>query len=311
MPDNSALNMATGHSNQGLQVSGKRLLFTVILNLVITVTEFLGGIFSNSLALISDALHNLGDTFSIAITYIALRVGRRKSNTRKTFGYKRIEILAALFNTTMLIGISLYLFFEAYHRLKDPVPIKSGIMFWVALVGLMANLISVLLLKRDSSSNLNVRSAYLHLMGDTLSSLAVILGSILIRYVEVYWVDPLLTFLIGIFIIRETWSIWKETIEILMEASPRELDIAAIKAKLEKHSLVSNIHHIHAWRLTDSEIHFQCHVDVSENLPIREIDKVRMELENVLRNKFAFNHVTIQVEFDTCDDKGSIAIPDN
>jgi len=303
--------MATGHTHHGHQVSGKNLLITVILNLVITLTEFLGGIFSNSLALISDALHNLGDTFSIVISYIALRVGKRKGNARKTFGYKRIEILAALFNTTMLVGISLYLFFEAYHRLKDPVPIKSGIMFWIALVGLMANLISVLLLKRDSVSNLNVRSAYLHLMGDTLSSIAVILGSILIRYLEVYWVDPLLTFIIGIFIIRETWSIWKETIEILMEASPGELDIGGIKTELEKHPRISNIHHIHAWRLTDSEIHFQCHADISENLPIREIDKVRMELEKVLTGKFAIRHVTIQVEYDTCDDKGSIATPDN
>lgn len=299
--------MAARHSLHGHQVSEGNLLITVILNLVITITEFLGGIFSNSLALISDALHNLGDTFSIVISYIALRIGRRKSNARKTFGYKRIEILAALFNTTLLIGISLYLFFEAYHRLKDPLPIKSGVMFWVALVGLMANLFSVLLLKRDSVSNLNVRSTYLHLMGDTLSSVAVILGSILIRYLEIYWIDPLLTFLIGLFIIRETWSIWKETIEILMEASPRELDIGEIKTELEKHPQVSNIHHIHAWRLTDSEIHFQCHVNVSENLPIREIDNVRIDLEKQLTEKFGMHHVTIQMEFDTCDDKGSIA----
>ncbi len=302
--------MGTRHSHQGHRVSERNILITVILNLVITITEFLGGIFSNSLALISDALHNLGDTFAIAIAYVALRIGKRKGNVRKTFGYKRIEILAALFNTTLLIGISLYLFFEAYQRLKDPVPIKSGVMFWIALVGLLANLLSVLLLKRDSASSLNIRSAYLHLMGDTLSSVAVIMGSLLIRYLEVNWVDPLLTFLIGIFIIRETWSIWKETIDILMEASPGELDIGEIKTELEKHLQVSNIHHIHAWRLTDSEIHFQCHVEVLENLPIREIDKLRIELEKQLIEKYGIQHVTIQVEFDTCDDKGSIAAVD-
>lgn len=295
------------HHHHRDRVPGGNLLITVILNMVITITEFLGGIFSNSLALISDALHNLGDTFSMVIAYIALRIGKKRGNVRKTFGYKRIEILAALFNTTLLIGISLYLFFEAYQRLKNPVPIKSGIMFWVALVGLLANLFSVLLLKRDSASSLNIRSAYLHLMGDTLSSVAVILGSILIRYLEIYWVDPLLTFLIGLFIIRETWSILKETIEILMEASPRELDIGEIKTELEKHSQISNIHHIHAWKLTDSEIHFQCHVDISENLPISEIDKVRIELERLLTEKFGIHHVTIQVEFDTCNDKDSIA----
>ena len=133
--------MGTRHSHQGHRVSERNILITVILNLVITITEFLGGIFSNSLALISDALHNLGDTFAIAIAYVALRIGKRKGNVRKTFGYKRIEILAALFNTTLLIGISLYLFFEAYQRLKDPVPIKSGVMFWIALVGLLANLL--------------------------------------------------------------------------------------------------------------------------------------------------------------------------
>jgi len=299
--------MSSGHHQHRHKISEGKLLITVILNLLITAVEFLGGIFSNSLALISDAFHNLGDTFAIVIAYIALRIGKRKGNVHKTFGYKRIEILAALFNTTLLIGISLYLFFEAYHRLLEPRPINSSIMFFVALVGLLANLFSVLLLRKDSESSLNVRSAYLHLIGDTLSSVVVIIGAILIRFLEIYWIDPVLTFLIGVFIIKETWSIWKETLDILMEASPKELDIESIKIELENHPMVSNIHHIHAWRLTDSEVHFQCHADISENLPIIEIDKVRIELEKLLIVKFRIDHVTIQVEFDTCADKDSIA----
>ncbi|UCG28740.1 MAG: cation transporter [Bacteroidales bacterium] len=289
------------------RVSQGKMLATVALNLITTLVEFTGGILSNSLALVSDALHNLGDTFAITISYIALKASKRSSTVRKTFGFKRVEILVALFNSTVLIAVSIFLFFEAYDRLADPQPIRVNIMFWIALVGLLANLFSVFLLRKDAGHNLNIRSAYLHLLGDTLSSVAVIIGSILIRQYGLFWIDPVLTFLIGLFIIKETWSILRETIEILMEATPRELDLDFIKLEMEKHPKVANIHHIHAWRLNDTEVHFQCHADISDNMPILESDKVREELEDILIKKFDIHHVTIQVEYDSCHDKNSIS----
>lgn len=295
------------HQHHGKEPNTKNLIISIGLNFTITLVEFFGGIISNSLALISDALHNLSDTFALFISYIALLVSKKSSSPKKTFGYKRIEILAALFNSTILIAVSVFLFYKAYERFVDPQPIKEGIMFFVAVIGLVANLISVFLLKKDSDHNLNIRSAYLHLLGDTLSSVAVVIGSVLIYYFKIYWVDPLLTVLIGLFILKETFRILKETVEILMEASPPDLDIDNIRTELEKLTTVANIHHIHAWRLTDSDVHFQCHADLNENISIKDTDVIRKELENILIKKFNINHVTIQMEYDTCLDKESLA----
>lgn len=284
----------------------RKLLLSVLLNAGITLAEFIGGILSNSLALISDAVHNLSDTMAIMISYLAMRIGKKDSTTKNTFGFKRVEILAALFNAVVLIAISVYLFYEAYKRFVNPEPIQGKTMFIVATIGLLGNLISVLLLHKDSSHNLNVKAAYLHLLGDTLSSIGVIAGSIVIYFCNIYWIDPLLTILIGLVIIKATWSILKETVEILMQASPAALNLTEIKKELEKHPDIKDIHHIHAWRLSDNIIHFQCHADVNKNLPINEIDKIRIELESILHKKFGINHITIQMELDSCRDKTTI-----
>jgi cobalt-zinc-cadmium efflux system protein len=296
--------MSQGHHN--IKPNKKNLFISVLLNAVITAAEFIGGILSNSLALISDAVHNLSDTLAIIISYIAMLAGNKKSNVKKTFGYKRIEILAALFNAVVLIAISLYLFYEAYKRFLNPEPIGTKLMFIVATIGLAGNLISVLLLHKDSSHNLNVKAAYLHLLGDTLSSVGVIMGSVLIYFYNISWVDPLLTIIIGIIIIRGTWGIIKETTDILMQASPENLNIPEIKKQLENHPEIKNVHHIHSWRLSDNIIHFQCHAELKNNLKIEDADKVRIELENILQNDFGIDHVTIQIELDSCSEKSTI-----
>ncbi|MEE4196714.1 MAG: cation diffusion facilitator family transporter [Bacteroidales bacterium] len=284
----------------------RNLFISVLLNAGITAAEFIGGILSNSLALLSDAVHNLSDTMAILISYIAMRSGNRQSNLKKTFGYKRIEILAALFNAVVLVGISIYLFYEAYQRFLNPEPIGTKLMFIVASVGLAGNLISVLLLHKDSSHNLNVKAAYLHLLGDTLSSVGVIIGSVLIYFFNLTWIDPLLTVVIGMIIIRGTWGIIKETTAILMQASPENLDIPLIKKNLEKHPEIKNIHHIHAWRLSDNIVHFQCHAELIHNLTIAQTDQVRIDLENILHKEFEIDHITIQMEADSCAEKSTI-----
>lgn len=294
------------HSHHYNEPSKKKLLISVILNAGITLAEFIGGILSNSLALISDAVHNLSDTMAIIISYVAMLIGKKDSTDKNTFGFKRIEILAALFNAVVLIAISIYLFFEAYERFINPEPIKGATMFIVATIGLLGNLISVVLLHKDSAHNLNVKAAYLHLIGDTLSSVGVIIGSVLIYFWNVNWVDPLLTIIIGLIIIRGTWGILKETIEILMQASPAGLDIQKIKSALEKHPDVMNIHHVHTWSLSDNIVHFQGHVEVNKNLSIEQVDKIRIKLENILHRDFKIDHITIQMESDTCAKKSTI-----
>ena len=162
-------------------VNEKNLLITTLLNLIITVAEFTGGMISNSLALVSDALHNLSDTFATFIAYVATIISKKHANTKKTFGYKRIEILAALLNATILIVICIYLFREAWIRWNNPEPIKSMIMLVVAMIGLLANIFAVIILRKDAGKNINVRAAYVHLIGDSLSSVVVIFGGVLIQ----------------------------------------------------------------------------------------------------------------------------------
>ena len=247
-------------------VEGKKLLITVFLNLAITLAEFIGGIFSNSLALISDAFHNLSDTVAILITYITERISKKASDEKHTFGYKRIQILAALFNAVTLIAISVFLIFEAWERFNNPQPIKSVLMMTVAIIGLLANLLSVLLLKSHQKENINIKSAYLHLIGDTLSSVAVIIGGVLIYLYEMYWIDPLITVLISIYIIKETYVILYDTYKILMQQTPSDIKLEDIIASVTGLKEVSRVHHIHIWNLTDREVHFEGHIDMCEDL---------------------------------------------
>lgn len=294
-----------GNHNESDLSSGK-LLVSTLLNLIITVTEVIGGLISNSLALFSDALHNLGDTFAVFIAYIAHLISKRKYTDRKTFGYKRIEILAALFNGIILISVIIYLFIEAVKRLQNPEPVKGLIMMGIAVIGLLANLFSVLLLKKDSGKNINIKAAYLHLLGDTVSSVAVITGGLFIYYFNIYWIDPVITVLIGLYLLKETYSVLKEVVDILMQGTPGDLELGKVKFAIEQIPEIDNIHHIHAWNLNDKETHFECHIDLAKDLKISETDRIREKIHNILVNKFNMNHVTIQCEYNSCDNKNMI-----
>jgi cobalt-zinc-cadmium efflux system protein len=300
-----------GHSHtsgQNPDKKDKNLLFATVLNLIITAAEIIGGLLSNSLALLSDAVHNLGDTFAILLAYIARVISKRNANVKRTFGYKRIEILAALLNAIMLIVITFFLFVEAYKRFLTPEPIKGKIMFWVALVGLFANLSAVILLKKDSVHSLNIRAAYLHLLGDTISSVAVIAGSLLILYFGVWWIDPLVTVIIGLYILKEAYVVLREAVDILMQSTPESIDLQEVVNELESRKDISNVHHVHAWKLDDKQIHFECHADLQDDLPVSATDTIRDEIETILLNKFHISHVTIQFEYNCCEGKSMIHV---
>jgi cobalt-zinc-cadmium efflux system protein len=298
--------MEHDHHHHHKDISGKNLLITSLLNLAITIVEIAGGLISNSLALLSDALHNLGDTSAVFIAYMAHLISRKGRTSKKTFGYKRIEILAALFNAIVLIVITSYLFVEAFRRIRHPEPIKGNVMFVVAVVGLLANISSVLLLKRDSKHNINVRAAYLHLLGDTISSVAVIAGAVFIYFFGWYWIDPLITFIVGLYILKETWVVLKQAVEILMQGTPEDLDLTEVKEALEDLPEIDNIHHVHAWNLNDNEIHFECHVDLNDDIRVSQTEKIKDKIHEILLNKFNITHVTIQYEFNCCDNKEMI-----
>lgn len=290
-----------GHQHHTGEVK-RRMLLSFVLNMGIALAEIVGGLLSGSLALLSDSVHNFSDSMSLLASYFAIKIGERKANEKYTFGYKRAEILVAFINSAVLVGVSLLLLVEAYRRYRNPEPIDGPLMLGVALIGLFANLLSVLLL-HSHAHGLNVRSAYLHLLSDTLSSVAVVAGGIAIIKWNVLWIDPLITVLIALYILREAYEILRESIEVLMEASP-ELDLRAIKAELEAISGVKNAHHFHAWRVGEDEVHFECHVEVKD-MPLSEAQKIIDEAEKRLR-KFGITHVTVQLEVDRCSGKNII-----
>jgi len=281
----------------------KNLIIIIVLNFIITLVEVIGGLLSGSLSLLSDALHNLSDGVSVIVSYIALRLSKRENTLKNTFGYKRAEILAALFNSSFLIIISFFLFKEAYLRIQHPQNIESKIMITVAVVGFVANTISVFLLKPGSKDNMNIRSSYVHLFSDSLSSLSVIIGGILIYYFNITIIDPILTFIIGAYVLKEGFEILKKSTDILMEKTPIQINILKIKEVIEKIPEVDNLHHVHIWQINDKEFLFEGHIDVKQDINLSKVEEIRSNINSILSNEFGINHTTIQIEYNCCKDK--------
>ena len=290
--------MSHKHSHSS---TGIRLLITVILNVFITVAEIIGGIISGSLALISDALHNLSDAVSLIISYIAIKLKERDNSPKHTFGFKRAEILAAVINSSVLVAISVYLIYEAVLRFQHPEPIKGILMTVVASIGLAANIVGTLLLKRDAKTSINIRSSYFHLLSDAVSSVAVILGGLAIILWNIYWIDPVLTIIISVYITRESFKILFEAMHVLMEGAPPDISINEIQTAVEELDEVKNIHHVHIWMIGENDVHLEAHIDVRDMM-ISKSNKLGDKIENLLKNKFGINHITLQFECEQCKD---------
>jgi cobalt-zinc-cadmium efflux system protein len=269
------------------------------------VAEIIGGIISGSLALISDALHNLSDAVSVIISYIAIKLKSKDNSPRHTFGFKRAEILAAVINSSVLVAISVYLIYQAVLRFQHPEPIKGALMTIVASIGLGANVAGTLLLKRDAKSSMNIRSSYFHLLSDAVSSVAVIAGGMAIILWNIYWIDPILTILISIYITRESFKILFEAMHVLMEGAPPDISINEIQTAVEELDEVKNIHHVHIWMVGENDVHLEAHIDVLDMM-ISKSNKIGDEIENLLKNKFGINHVTLQFECEQCKDVGLV-----
>ncbi len=291
------------HSHHSHEVSNSRLVITILLNVLITVAQIIGGIISGSLALISDAIHNLSDSVSVILAWVAQLLGQKPSTVKSTFGYKRAEILAAFINSLALIAISVYLVFEAIDRLINPKTVDAYWMFWLGLLGLVANGISVLMLEREKNKNINIKAAYLHLMGDALTSIAVIAGAVLIWTMKIFWADSVVTILISIYLFIHTLKLLKESVTILMQMAPSEINLPEIEQRLMQVNELKNIHHIHVWNLTDKLIHFECHLTVEEDIRISETEKLLNKVQKILHDEFDIEHVTIQFEFGKREEK--------
>ena len=290
--------MGHNHNHDHPTLTGKNLLFSIVLNIVITIAQIIGGIISGSLALISDAVHNFSDVVSLIISYAANLLTRKKLQTLEyTFGYKRAEIIAAFFNAVSLIVIGIFLGFEAIKRFSDVHEIQSDLVIWLAILGIAANGLSVLLLKNDAKRNINMKSAYLHLLSDMLTSVAVLIGGLLMKYYQIYWIDALLTLIISIYLIFMSWRILVDSLKILMLFAPSHIKIKEVVEVVQKVSGVKNIHHIHIWQLNDHESHFEAHLEFNEDIKLSEFDLVCEEVEKLLMEKFHIQHCNLQPEF--------------
>lgn len=274
-------------------LSGKKLLFSVVLNLLITLSQFVGGIVSGSLALLSDALHNFSDVMSLIITYYTHKISHRPHNLRQTFGYKRVEILAALFNASVLIAVSLYLIVEAVTRLLDPQPVASEWVMVLAVLGIAVNGLSAWLLHRDSAHSLNIRSAYLHLIGDLMTSIAVLIGGVVMYLFGWVWIDPMLSLLISFYLIRISYAIVREASGMLMQFTPAHISVDSVVEVVKGFDTVESIHHIHLWQLDDESIFLEARLNFHQDVSLSEADGVFHELSHALE-LVGITHTTFQ-----------------
>ncbi|WP_418508789.1 cation diffusion facilitator family transporter [Corallibacter sp.] len=291
------------HNHDHKDLKGRKLLITILLNTVITVAQVIGGLVSGSLSLLSDALHNFSDVLSLIVSYIASKLSKQKASINRTFGYKRAEILAAFVNAATLIIVAVILIKEAIERFQDPQNIESNLVIWLSLIAIAGNGYSVLLLKKDSDNNINIKSAYLHLLTDMLASVAVLIGGLLMKYFQLFWVDSLLTFLIAVYLIFVGYHLLKTSTKMLMLFTPEHIDIKAVVRVVNKLPKVNKLHHVHIWNLSDDELHLEAHLDLKEDISTSEFNDLLLEIENLLHDDFNINHVTIQPEFNKEDPK--------
>jgi cobalt-zinc-cadmium efflux system protein len=264
-----------------------------VLTGIFTVVEFVGGWFTNSLALMADAGHMLTDAAALGLSLFAVGFASRPATARKTYGFYRVEILAALVNGVTLVVISLVIFYEAYERLWSPPLVKSGPMLLIACAGLVSNLLAAAVLHRSHSTNLNVRGALLHIVGDALGSAGAIVAGVLMLTKGWYAADPLISFLVALLILYSSWRLVKDSVDILLEGTPAHIDLGTVHDALNSVGGVESIHDLHIWTLTSGVHAMSCHVVVCGT---DDRHQILERLSNIVRTRFKIDHTTIQLE---------------
>lgn len=286
------------HVNQ----RGTTLRTALALTLVILLIELVGGLLSHSLALLSDAGHVLTDVFALGLAWFAVEQSKRPADQRRTFGYQRMSILAALVNSVILIVIVIAIAFEAVRRLTAPQPVHGEIVIVAALAGIAINLFVIFALRGDSHS-LNTRAALLHVTGDVAASAGVVVAGLVILFTGWLYIDPLLSLAIAALIAYGALGIVRETVNLLLEGTPTEIDLGAVRAEIESNALITGVHDLHVWALSSDEMALSCHVVIGE-CPLGDAEHVVRGLEARLCDRFAIGHTTIQVE--SCHPCGEI-----
>jgi cobalt-zinc-cadmium efflux system protein len=288
------------HHHEGTLSIGNKLKYSVIISLTIFVAEVIGGLVSNSLALLSDAGHVLTDVIALGLSWYGVRQAERPSNSRMTFGYHRIGVIVAIINAIAIFLIAAVILYEAYHRFQQPPEVNSSLMLIVAFIGLGANIFVTWWLRKDQKSNINIRSAFWHSLGDALASVGVIAGGTIILFTGQFWVDPLISVLIGLIILFAAWSILREGFRVILEASPKDVDVLAMIKSLKQIPGVIDVHDIHVWSISPELRAMNGHI-IIEDISTSQSAEIRAEVEKVIREKFHIEHTTLQMECQECD----------
>ncbi len=297
--------MEHNHSHHGHDhgdLKGKRLGITIILNLIITISQVIGGLVSGSLSLLSDAAHNFSDVIALIISWIADRLTHKKYSTKQTYGYKRAEVIAALINVVTIIVIAINIFIEGISRLIEPQEITGLTVILLAGLSIVVNGLSVLIIKGDAENNMNMRSAYLHLFSDMLTSIAVLIGGIMMYYFKVFWIDGVISLVIAAYLMFTSAKLLFETLRVLMQFTPSHLDLDHIKSEIETLEYVENIHHVHVWQLTDDDIHFSAHISFVDDLSLSEVGDYLENVKKLMLEKYNVGHSTFEAEYQRCKD---------
>lgn len=277
----------------------RRLAISIGLTAAFVVVEVAAGLFANSLALLTDAVHNVTDVLALALTWWALRAAMRPAYSGKTYGYHRAGILVALVNATVLAIIALAIFYDAYRRLLAPPEVKANVLIGVGVVAIIVNLVTARLVKRGSEHDLNLRSAYVHLLSDVLSTIGAVAAGIVILLTGLNWLDPLVGILIGLLILWNAWGILHEAINILMEATPRDVDVDAMLSDILNVEGVCGVHDLHIWSITRGLRTLSAHI-LTNDIPISEGTKIQAAVSETLYHKYGIAHATLQLECEGC-----------
>jgi len=291
-------NGSHNHTHRGEERS--KLILACSLTGTMFIVEGIAGFLTNSLALLSDAGHMLTHMIALLISLGAILFASRPPTARKTYGFYRLEILAALFNGATLFLITLWIFFHAYKRIINPEPIASGHMFIVAIVGLLVNLACAYILK-TSHGSLNIKSAFMHMMADTFSSLVVVFGAIIMHYTQWYMLDPALSILICIVILVWSYQLITESVDILLEATPKDVDLENVVKSINELDEIEGVHDVHIWTITSGMYAMSAHVYIKD-LMVSETHSIMANINTLVNEKFSIGHTVIQFESNVCSD---------
>jgi cobalt-zinc-cadmium efflux system protein len=288
----------------------RRLLIALAITAMVTVVELVGGLLSNSLALLGDAGHMFTDTLALGLSVVALSLAKRPASQTRTYGFHRAEVLAALANGTILVLICGFVFYEAYQRFVNPPEVRGTLMLAVAAMGLLANLFGILMLRSASRANLNVKGAFLHMWGDTVSSVGVIVGGVIILVTDWTMVDPIISLFIGLLILRGAIKLVLESSDILLEAVPRHLDVAEIISALREIEGVKDVHDVHLWTITSGLYALSCHLQIEDRM-VSSSSHIVEAVNEALNRKFGIGHSTLQLECGECENSPVCRLSDS